>query len=146
MSYADDSPYRSPMDTFAASGRGRRTEPASSPRPNVHLFEVRSPEFTALEAVILNTTRHRGPFGLDGRNPFRLADRAGPVHAGRPRQAKAWATYGRPVSECQFYAGLTLYVVAEAVIFMALLYVASAHQCEHHPLGRRCHLGPERPC
>ena len=56
--------------------------------------------------------------------------------------ADSWARSA--VSASTQYMGLGLYVVAQAIIFVPLLYIASENRPESRSLGRRGHVGAVR--
>lgn len=119
MSYADN-PYQAPADPFAALAAADERS-AFITKTYVHLFGAIA-GFTALEAVLLNLPGIENLVGLMAGSRYGWLIVLG-LFMLVSHVANSWAQSATSIG--MQYAGLTLYVVAEAVIFAPLLYLAS---------------------
>ncbi len=118
MSYSDN-PYAAPYSTFAAQATvNERAEFIT--KTYAHLAGAIA-AFVALEAVLLNLPGIENLVGLMFGSQISWLIVLGAFIA-VSWIANSWATSA--VSLQKQYAGLALYVVAEAVIFVPLLYIA----------------------
>ena len=120
MSYADDSPYRSPMDTFAAMAAADERSQFIT-KTYLHLVGAVA-LFAALETVFLNLPGIENLVTLMVGSRFSWLIVLG-LFIGVSHLAEHWARSA--VSATTQYLGLLLYVFVEALIFVPLLYIAS---------------------
>lgn len=135
MSYAEN-PYRSPMGTFAAQAAADERSGFIT-KTYLHLAGAIG-LFVALEAILLNTPGIEGLVGMMVGNRFGWLVVLG-LFMGVSYLAENWARSA--VSPNTQYMGLGLYVVAEAVIFLPLLYIASAVNSQIIPAATIATLG-----
>ena len=120
MSHADN-PYQSPQFTFAAQAAA--DERADFIRKTYLHLAGAVGAFVALEAVLLNTPGIESLVGMMIGNRFSWLIVLG-LFMLVSFVAEKWASSATDVSTQ--YLGLGLYVAAEAVIFVPILYIARA--------------------
>jgi hypothetical protein len=118
MSYAEN-PYRSPLSVFAAQAAADERS-AFITKTYAHLAGAIG-LFVALEAILLRTPAAATLVGLMTGNQYSWLVVLG-LFMLVSYVAQSWAQSA--VSPATQYLGLGLYVVAEAVIFVPLLYLA----------------------
>jgi FtsH-binding integral membrane protein len=119
MSYARENPYESPMDRWAALAAADDRS-AFLTKTYLHLAGAIG-LFVALEAVLLSLPGIENLVGLMVGNRFGWLIVLG-AFVLVSHVAESWARSA--VSAATQYLGLGLYVVAEAVIFVPLLFIA----------------------
>jgi len=135
MSYADN-PYRSPVGTFAArAAADERTDFIT--KTYLHLAGAIG-LFVILETILLNTPGIENLVGLMMGSRFGWLIVLG-LFMFVSYIAESWARSA--VNPGMQYAGLGLFVVAEAVIFVPLLYMAAAIDSEIIPTAGAATLG-----
>lgn len=121
MSYAEN-PYRSPAAWGDIAAQAAVDERVAFVRKTYAHLAGAVFAFTAIEAALLQTSAAETMFGMLGASRFGWLIVLG-AFIGVSYLANYWAQSATSVA--MQYAGLALYVVAEAVIFLPLLYVAS---------------------